>query len=211
MNLQATISIWAFHPLGLTQTRLEGFTNAQQEQIRAVLSEIPAHLKTNFKAIIADPSLGAKHGQYDEDTHVIKLNPRDFSNRTRFGRGPGRKLPHVDLTLAHECGHSVFYQMSPAEQDAWKRLSGWQAGKGDGQAPPYKEKRPGWKHFTADVTHSKGAGFTRYYAEKNWHEDFADSFGFFVMGQKDRLPENKRAFMDRIFQEFKKKQPEGLQ
>lgn len=182
-------------PAGLP---LEGFNNWQQEQIRSILSQIPKSLLNNFKKIVADPSLGAKHGRYDEDTHVINLNPRDFYNRTQFGRGPGRKLPHVDLTLAHEIGHSVFVELPKSVQNAWKKLSGWQDGPGPGQAPPYKEKRPGWPKETSKETFKQGAKFTRRYAERNSDEDFADSFGFYVMGQKDRLPDNKRAFMERL-------------
>ena len=211
MNLQTTISIYAYHPLELWDTELPGFANWQKELIRAVLSRIPPYLLTNFKAIIPASGLGAKHGRYDEDTHVIRLNPRDFRNRVAFGRGPGRKLPHVELTIAHEVGHSIYYFLSPREMSAWKRLSGWQVGPGEGQAPPYTEKRSGWPKETAKETHREGAEFVRRYAERNDHEDFADSFAFYVMGQKDRLPPEKRAFFVKMFHDFKRERPKGLQ
>ena len=194
---------WTTVAIHASQTRLEGFSNWQQEHIRAILSRIPLQLQTNFKAIVADASLGAKHGRYDETSHVIRLNPRDFHNQIKFGHGPGRKLDHVELTLAHEVGHSVFMRLSKAEQDQWKKLSGWQVGSGPDQAAPYREKRPGWPREVATETHSKDAKFTRRYGERNEFEDFADAFGFFVMGQKDRVPVEKRQFLERMFKKQK--------
>jgi len=203
MNLQTTISVFAASSYVLSGTPLEGFTHWQEEQIRAVLSQIPDSLLENFKGIKADPALGAKHGRYDEDTHIIQLNPRDFHNRVRFGRGPGRKLPHVDLTIAHEIGHSVFVELPKRTQSAWMKLSGWKEGTGEGQATPYTEKRPGWPKETSTETFKQGAEFPRRYAERNHHEDFADCFGFFVMGQKDRLVANKRAFLEKLLKRLK--------
>lgn len=198
MNLATTITIFAGTPKVTAGIPLEGFNNWQQEQIRSVISQIPDRLLTNFKLIKADDSLGAKHGRYYEDTHVIHLNPRDFHNRVRFGRGPGRKLPHVDLTIAHEIGHSVYLELSEKQKAGWRALSGWKEGAGEGQAPPYKEKRPGWPKETSTETFQKGAKFTRRYAERNSDEDFADAFGFFVMGQQNRVPENKRLFLEKV-------------
>jgi hypothetical protein len=151
----------------------------------------------HIKTIIADPSMGAKHGRYLA-TGIVYLNPKDFHSQIKFGHGPGRKLPHIDLTLAHEVGHGVYLSLSKKQQDEWKSLSGWQEGSSEGQAEPYKEKRPGWQKETSAETHHEGAGFTRHYAEKSSDEDFADSFGFLVMGQKDRLPDNKRAFLEKV-------------
>jgi hypothetical protein len=203
MNLETTISVYAATPRVLSSTPLHGFNHWQEEQIRSVLSQIPDSLLSNFRGIVADESLGAKHGRYNEKTHVITLNPRDFHNRVRFGREPGRKLPHVDLTIAHEIGHSVFVGLPHQTQTAWKRLSGWQEGAAEGQAEPYTEKRPGWPKLTSSETFKQGAKFTRRYGEKNHDEDFADSFGFYVMGQKNRLPDNKRAFMEKLLTRLK--------
>ena len=198
MNLETTISVYAASSHVLAGTRLEGFNNWQQEQIRAVLSQIPDSLLANFTAIVADHSLGAKHGQYDEKTGIVHLNPRDFHNRVRFGRGPGRKLPHIDLTLAHELGHSIYIELPEATKAAWRRLSGWQEGGGEGQAQPYTEKRSGWPKKTSTETFKEGAEFTRRYGSKNSGEDFADSFGFWVLGQKNRLPPEKQTFMGKL-------------
>lgn len=211
MNLSATIEIYAYSPYDHWTTAVRGFGDEQEKTIRSVLSRIPPYLQTNFKAIVADESLDAKHGRYDEDSHIVRLNPRTFQNKVKFGQGPGPKLSHAELTLAHEVGHSVYYRMSPKEQGEWKKLSGWQEGKGEGQAPPYTEKRPGWPKETAKETHRKGAGFTRHYAERNEHEDFADSFGWYVMGRKERVPPEKELFLDKLFKEFKRTKPEGLQ
>jgi hypothetical protein len=199
MILEATLSIYASHPVARAAVKLEGFTNAEQEQIRAVLSEIPSACLRYTKTIVADKSLGAKHGRYDGlESGIVHLNPRDFGSRVRFGKGPGRKLPHIDLTLAHELGHGVFLALPTNLQDEWKKLSGWKMGTAEGQSPPYQEKRPGWPKETSDETHKEGAGFPRHYAERNSDEDFADAFGFFVMGQKTRLPENKQAFLAKV-------------
>jgi hypothetical protein len=197
MNLETTISVYASHPVARAAVKLEGFTNAEQEQIRQVLSEIPSRYLEHVQTIVADRTMGAKHGRYEE-SGVVYLNPRDFRSRIKFGHGPGRKLPHVDLTLAHEFGHGVFLSLSVKQQDEWKHLSGWQEGHAEGQAPPYQEKRSGWPKQTSSETHREGARFARRYSEKNSDEDFSDAFGFYVMGQKNRLSENKRVFLEKV-------------
>lgn len=211
MNLACSIELYAYRSLGLQETKIVGFKPQDEEQIRAVLKKIPSFLLTNFNAIIADPQLGAKHGRYDEDDHEIHLNPHDFESKLKFGRGAEKKLPHVDLTLAHEIGHSVFYEFSPAEKEEWKKLSGWKIGSGTDQEKPYSEKRPGWPQGTSVETHRKGVQFTRHYAERNWHEDFADAFGFYVMGQRQRVPIAKRQFIARMLGELQKEKPVNFQ
>jgi len=200
MNLPSAIAIYAnSHPIARACIKLVGFSHSQEEQIRQVLSEIPSQCLKHIKVIKATPSLGAKHGRYmGIKLGVIHLNPHDFSSRVKFGQGPGRKLPHVDLTLAHEIGHGVFLSLSPEQQKEWKAISGWKEGSGEGQAAPYKEKRPGWPKETSTETHREGAKFTRHYAERNSDEDFADSFGFYALGQKSRVPQEKLAFLEKV-------------
>jgi hypothetical protein len=211
MNLATTIELHCYHPLELWDTDIKGFNHSQKEGIRSVLHRIPTYLMTNFKAIESKADLGAKHGRYDENTHIIYLNPKLFQNKIKFGQGPGRKIDHFELTLAHEIGHSIYYFMSPKERAAWQKLSGWKEGTGEGQAPPYKEKRPGWPKETSSQTHSQDADFTRHYAERNEHEDFADTFAWYVMGRKERVPPEKAQFLDKLFKVFKRSKPEGPQ
>lgn len=195
MNLKNYLDIQASEvKLGLFRNvPLIGFTEVQLEEVRALLSRVPWQLTKWVSRIIADPSLGAKHGRYDLDG-TVHLNPSAFNNKQRLGRGAGW-VYHPELTVVHEIGHSIYEHLADWQQEDWKVISSWIIGSKPGQEKPYQEKRPGWPHQTSNMTHKKGVGFTRHYAERNDGEDFADSFAFYILGKPSQMPALKRQFI----------------
>jgi ADP-ribose pyrophosphatase YjhB (NUDIX family) len=188
--------------------KLVNFTGPQEEAIRAMLSRIPPELLVHVLCVESAPELNAKHGRYLSDEHKILFNPGNLILRQRFGKG---ELPilHADLTLVHEVGHSLYKALTPQEQLAWLRISGWYPGSKAGQAPAYVEKRPGWEHNISRWTHKVGAKFSRYYGEKNPDEDFADCFAFYLMNKAHEIGDEKKAFFDAYIQQHVKRYPQA--
>lgn len=174
--------------------KIEGFDRQQQEEIRSVISRIPPVFLQLVQEIKKDPGLGAKHGRYYPDQHIIHLNPATLTNHQRFGRGAGW-INHNELCLVHEFGHAVYSHLTEEQHQQWRDLSGWMEGTKAGQAPAYVEKRPGWESGTSNMTHKDGILFTRHYAERNDHEDFADCFAFFVLGKPKQMEPSKARFI----------------
>jgi hypothetical protein len=198
MILETSFDIWAYHPHSFADTKLHGFTPEQEKKIKQVLSRVPLHLQTNFKQIVSAPGLGAIHGRYLHHNFKIQLNPNTFTNKVTFGTTD----PTVqwEFALLHEIGHSIRYHMSKDELHEWLALSGWKKGTAPGQAPPYKEVRPGWPKETSEWTHAKDAQFARRYERKSPDEDFSDSFAYLYTGNGDQVPEKKRKFIQRVIQ-----------
>lgn len=178
---------------------LVGFTHAEEEGIRSILSRIPRSILKNVK-VIRKENLTPKHGRFDPEVKRIAYDPRILHHDSKFGRGQGRKLGQGELTLAHEVGHALFLSLPPKMQREWRKLSGWKTGTGKNQADAYQERRPGWPKMTSKETHSKDAKFTRHYAERNSGEDFADAFAFTILGFPQQVPEPKLAFLEKVIQ-----------
>lgn len=188
---------------------IEGFSGPGEEMIRATISRIPPELLKNVHRVKAAPELQPKHGRYDPETHTVNINPLIFNLRQRFGEGQGW-IYHTELCLVHEVGHSIYYFLPEKTKDQWRDLSGWMVGTQEGQAPPYKETRPGWPKDTSKWTHQKGIKFTRKYAQKNDDEDFADSFAFFLLNKPHQMEPSKRDFVHKMIDERVKKYPQTL-
>lgn len=177
--------------------RIEGFSSSDEEFVRATLSRVPPELLTHVKVIESNPGLEPKHGRYDPDTETVNLSPHDFHLRERLGKGPGW-MQHPELTIVHEVGHSVYTFLPEHLKDEWRAISGWMVGRAPGQAPAYRELRPGWPHKTSKMTHKTGVKFTRKYAERNDDEDFADSFAFAILGKGHQMDLRKRKFLENL-------------
>lgn len=188
--------------------KIIGFTSIEEEQARAYMSRIPPELIRNVKRVVADPSLGAIHGRYDDKSQTISFNPKTFQSKVVMGKGPA-KISHAQLTMVHEFGHALYSSLPEKLQDDWRELSGWMKGTQEGQAPPYKEKRPGWPSKTSTWTHRKGAEFTRYYGEKNDDEDAADTFAFVLLGKGAQAGSVKRKWMANLLMSMIHKYPQA--
>jgi hypothetical protein len=204
MNLQntlATLRALAHQPDGLFHgIQLIGFTKAEQELIRATMSRLPMELiSDNVKRVVADRTMGAKHGRFIPETQTVLINPTKFSIRQRLGRGPGWVM-HWELTMVHEFGHAIFEALPYERKQEWYDISGWVKEHKQGNAPPYVEKRPGWEHVTSQWTHKKGVRFTRHYAERNPDEDAADSFAFMMLNKGFQMDPKKKAWWDAVIQ-----------
>jgi uncharacterized protein YdaT len=188
---------------------ITGFTGPEEEGLRAMLSRIPPELLIYVKGIESAKELNAKHGMFITDTGIIKFNPADFALRQRFGKGEGW-IYHPELTVVHEVGHSIYENFTKEKRQEWKDLSGWVKGTKDGNSAPYKETRPGWEPYNSAWTHKLGIGFTRFYAEKNPNEDFADSFAFFILGKGAQMERSKRTFLEQYIRDNVKNYPQPL-
>lgn len=188
---------------------IEGFNGPGEEMIRACMSRIPRELLTNVECIKAAPELHPKHGRYDPTNKTVNINPLIFNLRQRFGNGQGW-IYQSELCTVHEVGHSIYYFFPEKTKDEWRDISGWMVGSQDGQAPPYKETRPGWEQGTSKWTHKKGVKFTRKYATKNDDEDFADSFAFYLLNKPHQMEPAKRDFIQNVIADRVKKYPQVL-
>lgn len=196
MNLNSTLS------LNMAEIRdkckactvpVIGFKKPDENRIREILHQIPNKFMSGFTKI-CNEHLTPKHGRFVSGGPIILFDERSLVDGTKFGSGPD-KMDHGEMTLVHEVGHSVFENLSKDKQNEWKKLSGWKNGSGPGQAVPYTEKRSGWSPETSTETHKKGAKFPREYSRKNWMEDFADCFSWWVNGHGDLLDPQKLIFL----------------
>jgi hypothetical protein len=212
MNLQQTIQATVLEPDGLYHgVQIIGFTRPEQEMIRATMSRIPDELiRDNVKRLVADRTMGAKHGRFLPETKTVLINPEKFRLRQRLGRGPGW-IQHIELTMVHEFGHAVYDGLSWQQKQEWMAISGWVKGRPPGNAPPYVERRPGWEiGKTSEWTHKEGVKFVRRYAERNPDEDAADSFAFMMMNKGHQMAKAKRKFWEQIIQEKVHKYPAAV-
>lgn len=206
MKLNTTIEL---HAKALFRgVPIVGFSRPEEEEVRAMISRIPPELLFNIKQIVANLSLGVKHGKFIPETSTVQLNPRTFKLRQKFGKGPGW-FSHMQLVVVHEICHSIFDGLSPQQKQQWYDLSGWKTGTGEGQAEPYVEKRPGWPSYTSEWTHKKGITFPRHYSEKSPDEDFADCFAFFLLGKPHQMSPNKKQFLQDLVNQKVKRYPQA--
>lgn len=200
MNLADTIRATALHNDSLYKgIQLIGFTQGELELVRATMSRIPTELLQDVvKQVIADRTMGAKHGRFIPATHTVLIHPGKFGLRQRFGRGPGW-INHWELTMVHEFGHAIFEDLPYAMKRRWYDISGWVKGRPPGNVPPYVEKRPGWEvGKVSEWSHKPGVRFTRHYAERNPDEDAADSFAFMMLNKAFQMDPRKKSFWEDV-------------
>lgn len=174
----------------------KGFTDDQVKELTGYIKNIPSKFMEPVTKVVAK-NLGAIHGRYEPSNTSIEFNPKNFNNKMKFGNKT--KVNMDQHVFTHEVGHGVYRNVLNDEQrNKWSAISGWIKGTGENQAQPYEEKRPGWPKKTSKWTHNKDAKFTRLYSEKNPNEDFADHFAYYVCGNEDQIPEEKRNFLKDI-------------
>jgi len=145
------------------------------------------------------------HGYFYPEDKSITLNrdifinpdvPEDFFDKNRY------YLSRPIQTLTHEIGHSFDHALNDiSKKSEWMSLSGWSF------VPRKGLKRliinePGMPSVVGEMYYSPKAEFTRYYARRNSWDDLADSFAFYVGNLKDKVPADKRAYLDTLLKKY---------
>lgn len=133
--------------------------------------------------------------------HSVTLNRDIFDHpddSPDFRVSQGEFLTRPEQTLIHEFGHGYDeYHGFVSLKAPWLVLSGWSEEPKEGlkrmviREEGIPERRGEWYY-------NPKAGFTRFYAKMNPWDDFADSFAFYVGGLKDKVPDKKRGYLDKI-------------
>lgn len=178
--------------------RITGFTGPEEEGLKAMLSRIPPELFYNVVEVKSAKELSAKHGRYIPETKTVLFNPKNFALRQRFGKGDGW-MYHPELTVVHEIGHSIYEAFTPEQVKEWLELGGWQKGWKTGQAPMYKESRPGWGTSESKWSHVAGLKLPRHYSSRNMNEAFADCFAYYILGKAHQMEHRIKQFIDAFF------------
>jgi hypothetical protein len=149
------------------------------------------------------------HGFYQPGADFVALNVNMFyypDQPDDFFTEKGYSISRVAETVYHELGHSFDQHRGELSlQDAWLKLSGWS-----------KDREPGLKRLIINEPgapkvigewwyNSEACGFTRFYARRNPWDDWADSFSFYVSNVKDKVPEAKREYFDKLLAPYYKK------
>src|SRR5208282_2744826 len=113
----------------------------------------PPELLCYVKEIESAKQLNAVHGKYRSGDQTILFNPKNLGLKQYLGKGDGPAISHTELCVVPEGGHSLYEHLTPRELGRWLTISGWAKGSKAGQAPPYVERRSGWKPFTSKWTH----------------------------------------------------------
>ena len=143
------------------------------------------------------------HGYYIGD--LITLNtdmfwhpdyPDDFIDQN------GYRIGRVAETLWHEIGHAHdAYHGDLSLKPDWLKLSGWS----ETFQPGLKRliiKEQGSPEVVGEWFYDPKSKFTRFYAQRNPYDDWADCFGYYVAGLKSAIPSEKRAYFDILLKKY---------
>jgi hypothetical protein len=181
-------------------------------QIYLILSRMPAKIVkdcgVNTLSIRNDMGPNRpyypNHGYYRDRS--VTLNADIFYNPDEpidFKDYRGYFVSRPAQTLIHEFGHAYDeFHGDLSLKSEWLSLSGWS------KEPKEGLKRliindPGAPKVVGEYYYNPKAGFVRFYAHRNPWDDMADSFAFYMAGLKDKLPDNKRQYFDRILAKYK--------
>lgn len=120
----------------------------------------------------------------------------------------GYFLTRSQQTLLHELGHGYDeYHSNLSLQKPWLQLSGWS----EKFKPGLKrliindERAPrvvGEWFYDIELENKPDRGFTRFYAKRNPWDDFADSFSFYIGDLKNKVPEKKNKYFDKLLKGY---------
>lgn len=165
---------------------------------QAIRCYVPEPMRVAEKIRLA-PTMGAVHGEWDDETKTIRLNPAIWLSRESFGTA-GHRIDRLTHTAIHEYGHAWGNTHGYDETREWLTLSGWLHS--PHLTPPgyqrYVEKRVGWSREKQEWVHSQDAWFVRYYSSKSPFEDFADCCLYVLAGWGEKFDnggEGKRAYV----------------
>jgi len=165
-------------------------------------------VKIIFKDLGPSHAFSPNHGFFLPSDNTITLNsdmfynpdqPEDFFDEHRHF------LTRVDQTIFHEFGHAFEDNATHkiSLQDPWLKLSGWSKDK----EPGLKRiiiKEPGTPEVVGEWWYSPDAEFCRFYGRRNPWDDWADSFAFWVGDLKDKVPDAKREYLNKILSPYYK-------
>jgi hypothetical protein len=135
------------------------------------------------------------HGYYVNDTLVLNSKlPEDqilFSDPST-----DKSMNRLEHTLYHELGHGWDAKMGDLSiKPEWLDLSSWSESRVDGHVRIVINDGDS-PEMVGEWCYSPDAKFVRFYARRNPWDDFADTFSFFVKGQKGFVPPEKAAYFD---------------
>ena len=143
------------------------------------------------------------HGYFIAD--YIALNQDIFVHPDipdDFRVNVGEYLTRPEQTMIHELGHGYdAYHNFPSGSKEWLSLSGWSEKPANGlRRMVIRDK--GVPERKGEWYYSPEAKFTRFYAKMNPWDDFADSFAYCVGGLKEKVPSEKRTYMDQMLSKY---------
>ena len=146
------------------------------------------------------------HGYYRESNKTVTLNADIFIHPDQpddFIDQKGYFLTRAEQTLIHEMGHAYDHCHGDLSlQPAWMSLSGWSEEPKLG-LKRLRIKEEGTPEVVGEMYYDpKIAEFTRFYGRRNSYDDFADCFGYWVAGLKDKVPEKKAEYLDNLLKKY---------
>lgn len=165
-------------------------------RVARVVERVPTWVK-HVPVVIAD--LGAKHGEYDARSDVIRLNVGLFTSTGRVGQ-----VDELTFVTLHEFGHAMASRHGSNDDSSWHALSSWERAPDDDRPgfARYVETRPGWPAGPSPWRHCELAWFTRPYASKSPSEDLADCAAYAALGWREAFRfggEEKLMYVEKIF------------
>jgi hypothetical protein len=148
------------------------------------------------------------HGYYDPATKSVTLNADIFENPDTPDDFYDENYHFVSRpcqTLLHEFGHSLDAECGELSmKEDWLKLSGWSKDAKPGLKQLIIDE-PGMPRVVGEMFYNSKAKFTRFYARRNPWDDWADSFGFYFSGLRDKVPQTKRAYFDSLLKKYSSK------
>jgi len=145
------------------------------------------------------------HGYYNCNKSLVALNADCFWHPDKpedFFDHRGYFLTRAQQTVAHELGHGADYNLGNLSmQPSWMSLSGWSETPKLGLVR-LKIQDIGTPMVLGEMFYDPKAEFTRFYGKRNSYDDWADCFSFYVMGTKNKVPSEKRAYFDRLLSKY---------
>lgn len=191
--------------------QLKGFSDKQKERINKILSKIPQGLVQKvFSKIELDNELAntnskfKSYGKYNKVTKELRVNPAVFNSEDFLSKDKSNKMSKLEHALYHEFGHSIDEVYKFSEDPNWLKLSGWEQNyKGNDKKRLVIPIDNG--NIESLWYYSSNASFPRWYASRSPKDDFAECTSFYLGGLSDRLPKDKKQFIEGIITELKVK------
>ena len=198
---------------GLTSELDNGVTGGPfiLRQVHNIFRPIPNNLikDCGINHLLIRSDMGPNKPYYPNHGYFVgnqvALNSDIFHNPDQpddFFDHHGYFLTRPQQTLIHEFGHGFdAFHGDLSLQPEWLKLSGWS------ETPQEGLKRlvindPGVPQVTGEWFYDPESEFTRFYAKRNPWDDWADSFAFYAAGMKNKVPNNKEAYFDKLLKKY---------
>jgi len=185
------------------------------EALKTALLGIPKKLiidcginKLGFEDLGPSAKYYPNHGKY-QDSKLI-LNTYLFKDPPVGKDDEGNDISHIKFVLAHEMGHGydeIFGKKDSDEElckrPEWLDISGWS------REPKKGLKRliineKGYSTIKGEWYYSPDAKFCRFYGKRNPWDDWADTFAYYVINFKNKIPESKLKYFDKLLFKYYK-------